>query len=158
MPAKVILIDATTGKALHTEPYSHEGKPGKVLLVTTIAETYGTFKSQKFTSLGTTKIAEPEGDGSVGLTDLIISFEKKAAAEVTIQFNDGTNTELIWFADLQDAPISLAIGFRGDWQGWQSAWVEVTIAGAALDGSVGIGFVKHLKSESLGYNDWNARR
>lgn len=158
MAIPAYLVDVATGKALHSESYMHEGEEEHVLLITTIPEHYGVFKSQKFTATGTIKIAEPEGNGSIRLSDLMVSFEKKTLAEVTIQFNDGANTELVWFGDMQDAPISFGISFTGKWQGWRSAWVEVVVAGAALDGSVGIGYIKHNKGDSLPYNEWNSRR
>lgn len=154
MPPKVILIDAKTKEVLGVADTAW----GKILCVQAPGKQFGTFKSQKFTTTGTTKIAEPEGDGSIELTDLIVSFEKKTSAEVTIQFNDSTRTELLWFGDMQDAPISFGVGFAGNWQGWQSAWVEVVIAGAALDGSVGIGYIKRFKKDSLTYAKWDARR
>jgi len=158
---KAVLIDPASGKALHVESYQHEGEDSSVLLITTIPEHYGVFKTTKFTvagGAGSTTIAEPEADGSLRLTDLVVSFEKKATAEVTIQFNDGSNSELVWFADMQDAPLSLAIAFAGNWRGWRSAYLEVVVATAGLDGSVGVGYVKYLKDESLPYAEWNARR
>ena len=152
---RIALIDAITKKALTVANTAW----GKVLCVQAPGKEFGVFRSQKFTLITTsTKIAQPAGDGSIELTDLVVSFEKKTNAEVTIQFNDGTNTELIWFGDMQDAPISFAVGFTGNWQGWQAAYVEVIIAGANLDGSVGIGYIKRLKRDSLKYSVWNARR
>ncbi|KKM03133.1 hypothetical protein LCGC14_1777470 [marine sediment metagenome] len=152
---RIALVDAVTKRILAVADTAW----GKVLCVQAPGKQFGTFRSQKFTATTTgTTIAAPEGDGSIELTDLIISFEKKTSAEVTIQFNDGDNTELLWFADLQDAPIELAVGFTGNWQGWQTAYVEVVISGAALDGSIGIGFIKRLKKDSLKYTDWDARR
>lgn len=161
MPLKAILFDLKTGRVLHSEDYFHEGLSERILSVTTIPRTYGVFKTIKTTTAGgtgSTTVAEPVGNGSIELTDLIISFEKKASAEVTIQFNDGSNTELIWFGDMQDAPLTLAIPFNGQWRGWKGAYLEVVIAGAGLDGSIGIGYIKYLEEESLSYNEWNSRR
>jgi len=151
---RLVLVDAVTKWALAVADTAW----GKVLCVQAPGKVFGVFKTFKFTGTGTTKVAEPEGDGSVELTDLVVSFEKKTSAEVVIQFNDGTRTELVWFGDLQDAPISFGIGFTGNWQGWQSAWVEVDITGANLDGSVAIGYIKRLKRDSLTYPKWDARR
>jgi hypothetical protein len=158
MPAKLILIDAATGKALATKD---AGAFGTILLTSTPLMVNGVFKTTKITAgggTGSTTVAIPKGNGSLVLTDVVVSFEKKTAAEVTLQFNDGTNTELIWFGDLQDAPISFAIAFTGKWQGWQSAYLEIVVAGAGLDGSIGVGYVKMNKYNSLTYSDWNKRR
>ena len=149
------LVDRITGKAAKF----YETTFGAVLAVTNNQKQNGVFKAQKFsaTTTGTT-IASPDGDGSIELTDLIISFEKKNTAEITIRYNDGTNTEIIWFGDATDGLINVAISFQGKWQGWKGAYVEVVIANAALDGSIGIGFIKHSEAESLSYYKWNARR
>ena len=152
---RLALADAVTKIALAVASTAW----GKVLCVQAPGKEFGVFKAQKFTLITTgTKMAEPEGDGSVELTDLMVSFEKKTSAEVVIQFNDGVRTELVWFGDMQDAPISFGISFAGNWQGWQTAYVEVVIAGANLDGSVAIGYIKRLKKDSLVYNEWNERR
>ncbi len=151
----LVLRDALTKAALAVASTAW----GKVLCVQAPGKQFGVFKAQKFTGITTgTKMADPHGDGSVELTDLMVSFEKKTSAEVTIRFNDGSNTELIWFGDMQDAPISFGIAFNGNWQGWQNAYVEVVISGAGLDGSVAIGYIKRLKKDSLKYVEWNARR
>lgn len=154
----LVLIDLATGQALNTQDF---GQFGKILTVADPLRVGGIFKTTKTTSgggTGSTTVTSPDGDGSIILTDLVVSFEKKSTAEVTLQFNDGTNQELVWFGDLQDAPISFAIAFAGRWQGWQSAYLEVVVAGAGLDGSVGVGFAKVNKEGSLDYAEWNSRR
>lgn len=159
MSLPVVLVDARTGKALETKEL---GGFGILLLTADPLRVNGVFKTTKFVAATSptysTIVATPAGDGSIVLSDMVISFEKKTGAEVTIQFNDGTNTELIWFGDMQDAPINLAIAFAGKWQGWQCAYLEAVVAGAGLDGSVGIGYAKLDKSNSLTYSDWNKRR
>jgi len=158
MPARAILIDTATSKALKVYDF---GVLGRMLAVADPLRANGVFKTTKFTAaggIGSTTVATPVGDGSIVLTDLIVSFEKKASAEVTLQFNDGTNTELIWFGDMQDATISFGIAFAGRWRGWRSAYLEIVVAGAGLDGSLGVGYVKLDKANSLTYSDWNGRR
>lgn len=158
MSIKTVLIDSSTGKALETQDF---GAFGTVLTVVDPLRVLSVFKSTKFTAAGgtgSTTVATPTGNGSIVLVDLIISFEKKSSAEVTLQFNDGANSELVWFMDMQDAPISFAVGFSGRWQGWQSAYLEVVVAGVGLDGSIGCGYAHVSKVNSLTYSDWNARR
>jgi hypothetical protein len=158
MATPVILVDAKTGRALETKDF---GAFGTLLIVGDPLRVNGVFKTTKFTvagGVGSTTIAMPVGYGSIVLSDLVISFEKKATAEVTIQFNDGTNTEPIWFMDMGDAPISFASNFAGRWWGWRGAYLEVVVANVGLDGSVGVGYAKLDKANSLTYDDWNAGR
>ncbi|KKL64624.1 hypothetical protein LCGC14_2163150 [marine sediment metagenome] len=75
----LVLRDALTKAALAVASTAW----GKVLCVQAPGKQFGVFKAQKFTGITTgTKMADPHGDGSVELTDLLISFEKKTSAEV----------------------------------------------------------------------------
>ena len=155
---KVVLADQGSGDSIKTQDF---GDFGTLLTVVDPLRVLSVFKSIKVASgdgTGSYTVATPGGDGSIVVVDLIISFEKKTSAEVTLQFNDGTNTALIWFGDMQDAPINLAIAFNGRWQGWSNAYLEAVVAGAGLDGSVCVGYAKVSKENSLGYAAWNARR
>ena len=155
---KAVLIDVNTGIALKSQNFPGIGN---MLVVANPLRINGVFKTTKFTvagGTGSTTVATPAGDGSIVLSDLIVSFEKKASAEITLQFNDGTNSEPVWFGDMQDAPISFGMSFAGRWQGWQGAYLEIVVAGAGLDGSLGVGYVKLNKANSLAYSEWSARR
>jgi len=156
---KLVLMDSATGKALKTMDYGPE--VGTFLSTISPPQMYGTFKCTKIASgdgTGSYTVVTPIGNGSITLTDLIVSFEKKTSAEVTLQFNDGTYTEIVWFGDMQDAPLNLAIGFVGKWQGWQSAYLEIVVAGAGLDGSIAVGYTKISHKQSLPYTEWNSLR
>lgn len=154
MSIEVILIDTGSGDALAIAETSF----GKILCVQAPGKIFGVFKSTTLGAVATTRIAEPAGDGSVELTDLILTTEKRASAIVTIQYNDGTRTVEVLTAYVADAPVNLALNFTGNWQGWQGAWVEVDVAGAAAKGSVALGYIKRDKSDSLAYDEWDARR
>ena len=159
MAVPMYLVDAKTLKAIETRDY---GQFGTLIVTGDPLRLEGVFKTTKILASGgatqTIRVASPPGDGSIILSDLIVSFEKKTSSEITLQFNDGTNTELVWFGDLQDAPIFFGIPFQGSWQGWQSAYLEIVVAGAGADGSIAVGYTKVLKENSLCYVDWNARR
>jgi hypothetical protein len=157
MPAKTVLIDSATGQALHTEEYEHEGKSGRTLLITDMKSHYGVFTSASFTTATTTQIITPRGNGSVEITDLIVSFEKKNATVITISFHDGTNTVTIFKGTVTDAPINLAIPLAGKWQGWESAHIDITTSADCV-GCISIGYLHKLNMESLSYNEWLARR
>ena len=137
------------------------GSQGNFLAAITPCEVYGVFKAVKIASgdgTQTTTLVAALGDNGIRLTDLVVSFEKKTSAEVTLQFNDGTNSEIIWFADMQDAPVFFGTSFAGRWQGWQGAYIEYIVAGAGLDGSIGLGYVRCAKENTLNYSQWNVAR
>jgi hypothetical protein len=158
MPLDVILKHAGTGKELHSEGYYHEGSEGRMLLVTTIHDNYGLFKSSAFTAQGTTEMVTPKGNGSIQMTDLIITFEKKGSAVITLNYHDGTNTVTIFKGTVTDAPLNFSSNFKGRWQGWQGAHIDVVITGADVVGNIAIGYVTHPTIGSLPYSDWNAER
>jgi len=128
----------------------------KELAVITDAMVYGVFKSISMSQGGTTTMCSPTGDGSVVLTDLMLTGDKKAGS-LTLQFNDGTNTEIIGVFPLTDAPLAFSISFNGRWQGWKSAWLEA-ISSAVGNITASVGYYKVGREQSLNYNDWNKRR
>lgn len=152
----VVLRDAVSKIALAVASTAW----GKVLCTQSPGKEFGTFKSTTLTGVVpiTFILAETDGDGGIELTDLLLTTEKKTASVVTIRFYDGTNAENILTAYPQDLPISIAMNFAGNWTGWQGAHVEVVVSGANTKGSVALGYIKRHKSDTLPYNDWNARR
>lgn len=155
---KAVLTDKASGIPLHSEDYYMEGEEGRVLLVTTIQKQYGFFKTTAYTVQGTVEQVTPKGGESIEITDLIINFEKKNTAVVTINFHDGTNTAPLVKATLTDAPINMASNFVGKWQGWSDAHIDVVISAADAIGTVAIGYVKHPKKDSVSYSEWTSRR
>ena len=155
---KAVLTDKGSGISLHSEEYYMEEGVGRVLLVTTIPKEYGFFKTAAYTVQGTVEQVTPKGGESIEITDLIINFEKKNTAVVTINFHDGTNTAPLIKATLTDAPINMASNFVGRWQGWADAHIDVVISGADSIGTVAIGYVKHPKADSVSYSEWASRR
>jgi hypothetical protein len=121
MSTPVELVDAG-GQPLHTFVQEFEGAEQKILVISNPQKIHGLFKSVTLGAVATTRLATPKGNGYIELTDLIIATEKKAAAVLTVQFNDGTNQEVILTAYLADAPVQLAIAFAGGWSGWQGEW------------------------------------
>lgn len=156
MPLDVVLIDAATNTALHTEEYHTEHDDGKVLLTTTIPEQYGAFKVATRSTTGTTVISAPPAGGSIILTDLIVAAEKKSGI-LTIDFSDGTNTVIISPFYLTDSPVAFSVSFTGRWQGWRNASLRMT---TSINGVVSVtaGYIKVPKANSLEYAAWDARR
>lgn len=157
MSTPVELVDAD-GKPLHTFVQEFEGKRHKIIVVSSPQKIHGLFKAVTLGATVTTRLATPKGKGYIELTDLIITTEKRAAAILSIWFYDGTNKETIIQAYLADSTVNLAIGFVGGWSGWQGAYVEVDMAGAAGKGSTAIGFIKHVQTFAPTYTEWVERR
>lgn len=150
---KCNLIDVASGKSL--EPLI---TPGNRLVVGTATEASakGTFKTATRGTIGTTVICTPDGDGSIVLTDLIASGEKKAGT-LTLQFSDGVNTAVVAKFYLTDAPLAVATSFNGRWQAWQSAHLDL-VTDVVSDVTITAGYYKVPKKNSLTYADWNALR
>lgn len=147
------LIDIVSGKSL--EPFI---TPGNRLVVGTATEgsSHGFFKTATRSTVGTTVICSPDGNGSIVITDLICSGEKKAGTFV-VQFSDGVNTEVVATFYLTDAPLATSISFNGRFQGWQSAHLDL-VTDVVSDVTATVGYYKVSKENSLKYDDWDALR
>lgn len=152
---KAYLIDLETGKVIHTEPYWGDGKEKRRISITTRAEYHGVFKSATYNN-ETAILVTPLTDGSISLTDLIVTSEKQVGGVVTVQFYDGTNTVLIASA-AADSPIGFASNFVGGWSGWKDAYIQVIVS-AAFNATISIGYFKQHPEETLEYDAWDARR
>jgi hypothetical protein len=152
MTLKAILIDVATGKALEVIK-DFFGNP--TLAVTDCYATKTCFKSEYRTSAGTTEIAAPKTDGAIMLTDLIITTDRVASSRLRVFFDDGTRTITITDCVPIDAPVNLAIGFRGSWTGWKNAALKMQ-TWAALKANVAVGYIKI--PGGLEYEEWDALR
>jgi len=157
MPLDVHLIDMN-GNDLHTEEYTLYGKELHALALLTPQKAHGRFKTVGFTVQATAIMAQPESGGSIELTDMIATFEKKNLGVVTIRFYDGTNEALIAKATLTDGPFNGVASFVGRWRGWANAYVDATVSGADTIGMVAIGYVKHQKLGTQSYEEWTGDR
>jgi hypothetical protein len=150
---KCNLIDVSSGKYLKS---FLTPKNNLVLGTATEGNSHGIFKTATRSTAGTTTICSPAGDGSIVLTDLIASGQKKAGTLI-VQFYDGTNTEIVCTFYLTDAPLAFAIPFNGRWQGWQSAYLDM-VTDIVADVTVTVGYYKVSKENSLKYDEWNDLR
>lgn len=152
---KVYLFDVASGKHLHNVPFNQDKQEGVILVVTDIGHEHGRWKAITVNN-DTATLVIPSASGAIQLTDIIVSSEKQVGATVTVQFNDGSNSEIIMSAQA-DSPIQLATSFAGRWSGWKDAYVEV-IVGAAFDATVALGYIKLDPNDTLGYAAWDALR
>jgi len=151
---KTNIVAGRNNKELHT----YDGCDGSPILVTTKhKEHHGRFASQVLALAGTFTLVEAKESQGIVLTDLIISFEKKNAATVTIQFTDAVNTVSILLVTLTDAPVSMAIPFAGNWAGWQACDIKIVSSHATV-GCVSVGYFRTPESLTPGYSEWDALR
>lgn len=130
---------------------------GGTLIATDPCKLCGTFKATTFSAAGTTQLVTPTGGGSIVLTDIIITTEKKASGTLTVTLTDGTNSIDIIGIQTNDAPCNLAIPIAGRFPGWKNARVDVTTV-EDYEATVTVGYVKIPAHESLSYAKWNALR
>ena len=159
MSVKVVLADAESSRALETRSIVEAGqKPRadeRVLEVVQFSAVHGTFKSATRTTAGTTTIVTADDDGSLIVTDLMISGEKQAGSTVEVRFTDGTDNATLFLASQVDAPPQLAHSFAGRVQGWKDARIDMITSGAA-DATVLICYTKI--PGGLPYAEWDALR
>lgn len=146
-------------KALASRVWWKDNSPpdllDEVLLTADPRSTYGYFTSVNRTSAGTSIVTSPASDGSMMITDLIISSDRKNSASVTVQFTDGIETVTIFSSDVTDAPANIALSMAGRWQGWRNARVEVVTVGT-VNATVALGYTK--VPFGLIYAEWDANR
>ncbi len=126
-----------------------------VLVLMTPAQAHGLFKAATLTSANTSIIVQPRPGLSVIVTDIIVSGEKQAASDITVQFTDGSDTEIMVVIDQVDSSPNMPINLNSYFHGWKDARVEMITSGAG-DATVTIGYI-HSKSEKT-YSEWNAER
>jgi hypothetical protein len=158
---RVNLIDPRDGAAVKVEKPYDSGRTlnidARTLLTIDPHKAYGTFKSANITSATTTVITTPPSNGSLILTDLVVSADKVNNTTLTLQFNDGSNTALIASPDTVNDAVNFAWSPSGRIQGWRDSRIEVITGGAGVpDVTVTCGYVR--LSEGLNYAEWDALR
>lgn len=122
---------------------------------TTIGQTHSTYRSVNRSSAGTTSIVTCPVGGSVQVFDLLLSTDKVNTATVTIQFDDGSNQEVLFAINVTDAPANLAIPFSGRWQGWRNADLNL-VTTSTVNATIAVSYIK--RPESQVYAEWDAQR
>ena len=155
MPAKAYLVDMRTGISVHTEPTFHEGREYRMLGVVDEPSAHGQFVTATYNN-ETATLLSAVTNGSLLLTDLIVSSRKKVGGIVTVQFTDGVNTVPI--VDIAaDSPIQLSHNFKGRVLGWRNADVQVIVSDA-FNATVYVGYVRLAKGATLSFEAWDAER
>lgn len=118
-------------------------------------EAYGAFKAVNRTAGGTTTITSPDDLGAIVVTDIIISAKKSANSDVTVQFNDGVNTIILFLADSINSDFNIAIPLKGLFRGWQDADLELVTTNLVV-ATVTAGYMK--VPNGLPFAEWDALR
>ena len=146
---KLILVDAITKKAA----VFFNTAFGMVLATSTYQKEQGLWQSVSWTAaVVETALVTPDGDGSIEISDILITAEKKAGGSITIHFDDGTNEKDVVKSTVADGVLNVASNFSGRVQGWRGAILYYTIVGT-FTGSILITFFKHNKKNSITYNE-----
>jgi len=154
MSLDAIIIDPATQKPIEVMDTAW----GKMPLFTGVRRSYGHFKSVTHTTNETKTLTTPIGNGSLRLSDLIISGEKITGGIITVRFYDGTNAVNIVAADCNDAPCNMAISFNGRWQGWKAAYIQTITSVNNQDANISLGYMLVPEEWSLDYDAWDAER
>ncbi len=153
MTVNVRLLAAGGDEEFHHFPGPHTNEP--VFIVMTPSEAHGHFKTATRTTTGTTIIVQPKEGQAIWISDIIVSGEKQTGSNITVQFTDGTNTEIIAIVDQVDAAPNLSMNLSSYFRGWVDARIEL-ITGGAGDGTVTIGYIH--AHEALKFDVWDAER
>jgi len=154
MTIKVVLADPDGGAA-HFEDYRVNSSDARSLSVTSIAQSHGAWKSTNGSTAAITAVTSPDNGGSIAITDIMLSTEKKTSGEVELRFTDGTNTIILFRALLTQFPVQINQGIVGLMKGWKDARVEIETV-QNFEYSITIGYIKF--KEGLDYSEWDARR
>lgn len=130
--------------------------PGLEALLTTDPRLVtGTFKSLGGSGAGTTEFLTSPSNGSLLITDMILSADKVNSGAVEVRITDGTNSEPMARAIVTDAPVNMAANFGGRFQTWRNARVDVVVTNA-VTWNLTLGYTR--VATGLEYSDWNNRR
>lgn len=152
-------LDAVIIDPASQEPLVVKQTPwGKMLLSMGPECCAGHFKSVTHTTNTTTTMTSPVGQGSLLLTDLIIAAEKITGGVATVRFYDGTHAVNIFSALCTDAPLNIAMSFKGRFQGWKGAYMQVISSASNMDATYTLGYMLIPEEFSLSYASWNAER
>ena len=150
--AKLMAQDSK--EAIHT--YRQYGQ--NMLVNSNYGLIHGVFKAVTNTDSQTQTVAEPIGDGAIVLTDLVLSANKTVGSTVTLRFTDDSQTVNIIIADSGNSSVNMAIPFRGLWDGWSGARLELITDTLNQSATCSVGFYKIKAEYAQGYSAWAAER
>jgi len=154
---RAVLVDEQ-GRIVHVEEndagHALTGNE-RTLAVTTLPQSHGVFKAASRTSAGTTTLVTPKSEGSLQVTDILLSADKVNSGTVELRFTDDTNTETLLLSNVTDAPVNLTISALSRLRGWKDARLDM-ITVNAVKAYITVGYIKHL--DALSFSEWNEER
>lgn len=158
MPIQTKLVDQH-GRTLNSDRYFGPPLPIdkdlQILVTGTPAQFHGAFKSATRVDGGTTTIVTPNSNGSLLITDIVISGEKTTGTTTTINFTDGVATVQLYKVDQANGPVNISTGFVGRVQGWTDARIDMVTDGTN-ETNVLLCYMK--LPEGLPFAEWDALR
>lgn len=142
-----------TEQEMHWMPSPVTGEPVQIMM--SPAQAHGHFKTTTLTSANTAIIASPKPGLALWITDLLVTGESQAGSTATIQFTDGTATEIVVVAFQVKTPPQVAFNSQTYFRGWKDARIELVTSGAA-DATATVGYIHSTQAPS--YAEWDAAR
>ena len=154
MPLLVELKTPGKNQSLHVEEVL--ASPGEFqLVVTDENQSHGVWQTASVTVASTTIVVTTPIDGSIRLTDLLLQAKKTANGTITVQYDDGTNTETIVSSETVNAAVSINHAFAGNIQGWVNANIEL-VTSHDIPATLTVGYIRI--PEGKAYAQWQIER
>lgn len=116
------------------------------------------FKSGSLTDAGTVAIVTPSIGVALAVTDITISAIKLNGGTITVQFADGSNTEILYTGILTNNEINIHISYAGRRKGWSGARIDMVGVTSNIIADVSVGYYPFGGEGVLSYDDWNTER
>ena len=156
MSIKIFLANSQDNQTLDCGP----GFTGICTLITeSLARLNAKWRSGINDAAETIDVVSPDTNGSIFITDLILTSSRKVAnSTIILQFYDGTNTEKIMEIEGETAPVEFSHAFAGGLSGWKGAALQVITDQAAMYVVTLVGYIKVSEDLTKTYNEWDAER
>ena len=142
-----------TGRSFDTTHMTQHDE--RALMTTNPVWRHSTFKSIEFAGPLTAALVLPNDDGSLILSDLVVTGDKVNGGSVEVQFTDDVDEAIIIKPVTTDAPVAISISFNGQVRGWKDARIDVIVTGVVI-GSVLATYIK--VPGGLPFAEWDELR
>ena len=156
MALRSYLVDPTDNSSIDIQ----SGIGGDSTLISeSMVKLCARWKSAVNDAVETIEVVAAKPNQSILITDIIMTSSKKVAAStITLQFDDGTNTETLFVMEGASAPIEFSHAFAGGIKGWKDADLQVVTDQAAMYAVTLIGYVHISEVLTQTYDAWDAGR
>ena len=128
----------------------------EILITGDYVTAFSVFQSVTRSTTGTTRVATPRSNGSLAVIDVLVSATKVNSATVSLTFDDGIDSEVLFTASTNNQPIPFGSWpVKGRCQGWKDARLDLVTVNSTI---VFITVVYMHLPEGLVFADWDALR